>query len=170
MGQDHWKSIPTLHRQRIFFDAVPSPSCKALGKYHAFAHCKVILAEQENKWAAVYVGSHNFSKKAWGLKTSQPGNVEFGVVLFSQDCHVLDEWRSLCEHRDTLGQGEYDMHVMLDDRHGNVTPVIDLLEEINGIVGVGSCHACGWLIKQKQFGFLDKAHRHFQPSFVTAGQ
>ena len=113
MGQDHWESIPLESRQRIFHDALPCPSAKALRKYHAFAHCKVILAEQENAWGAIYVGSHNFSKTAWGLKNSMPKNVEFGVVLFTQDNHVLDEWRSKLPYqlppKDSMSASDYDL-------------------------------------------------------------
>lgn len=118
MGQDHWKSIPVESRQRIFFDAVPSPNSKALGDYHAFAHGKAILVEQETAWGAVYVGSHNFSKKAWGLKNAMPGNVEFGVVLFTQDNHVLDEWRSRLPYqlpeKNSISSSNYDLGRMKD--------------------------------------------------------
>lgn len=113
MGQEHWKSIPFESRQRIFFDALPSPSFKAHDKYHAFAHCKVILAEQENAWGAMYVGSHNFSRKAWGLKNGMPGNVEFGVVLFTEDSCVLDAWRSRLPYKlpakDSTAPSDYDI-------------------------------------------------------------
>ena len=89
----HWQTIPLEHRQRLFFDALPSPPEKALsnGEFHAFAHGKVMLAEQDS-WAAMYVGSHNFSQTAWGVRSTSPKNCEFGVLLFTNDKSQLKQW------------------------------------------------------------------------------
>lgn len=85
-----------------------------LSAYHTFSHGKAIFATtmsnaaKEGKlplsntdrananspYASVYVGSHNFSKKAWGMRDSRPGNVEFGVVLLTTDCTLAGSWRS----------------------------------------------------------------------------
>jgi hypothetical protein len=86
-----------------------------LSAYHAFTHGKAIFAitmanaGKKGKllrpsktdtschnppYAAVYVGSHNFSKKAWGSRESRPGNIEFGVVLLTTDQEVAGQWRS----------------------------------------------------------------------------
>ena len=102
-----------------------------LSAYHTFAHGKAIFATTMSKagkrgklqgssmdppggdlpYAAVYVGSHNFSKKAWGNRDSRPGNVEFGVVLLTTDQAVATEWRSRLPYElpnpITLSPGNY---------------------------------------------------------------
>jgi Tyrosyl-DNA phosphodiesterase len=85
-----------------------------LSAYHSFAHGKVIFATTmcnagkegrlpmsesdrtniDAPYAAVYVGSHNFSKNAWGIRDSRPGNIEFGVVLLTTDRKLTAQWRS----------------------------------------------------------------------------
>jgi len=100
MGKHHWARIPLDDRKRLFFEAVPAPNNAALGHCKAFTHGKVIFVEQESssggtcEWGAVYVGSHNFSKAAWGLRNSMPKNIEFGIVLFTEDDQNLNNWRS----------------------------------------------------------------------------
>ena len=44
--------------------------------------------------SVIYVGSHNFSKNAWGCDGKTPGNVELGVVLGTRDPALRDEWAS----------------------------------------------------------------------------
>ena len=48
-----------------------------------------------------------------GLKNLIPKNVEFGVVLFSQDNQVLDEWRSKLPYqlppKDSISSSDYDL-------------------------------------------------------------
>ncbi|KAL3917934.1 MAG: hypothetical protein SGILL_004479, partial [Bacillariaceae sp.] len=82
-----------------------------LSAYTSFAHGKIIfgttMTEAEIRkgsrlsssnvdlpYAAVYVGSHNFSKKAWGVLDASPGNVEFGVVLLTSDPSQAARWKS----------------------------------------------------------------------------
>ncbi|KAG7358977.1 tyrosyl-DNA phosphodiesterase [Nitzschia inconspicua] len=84
-----------------------------LSAYLSFAHGKAIFAttmshttnqrkvpittnsvRSDAPYSAVYVGSHNFSKKAWGIRDSRPGNVEFGVVLLTTDLTVSGNWQS----------------------------------------------------------------------------
>ena len=86
------------------------------GGYHSFAHGKVLFAtnnpnmartnratkpgspdikiDRSRDYAALYVGSHNFSKKAWGLNGMAPGNVEFGVVMITNDVQQAWDWCS----------------------------------------------------------------------------
>ena len=45
------------------------------------------------QYTALYVGSHNFSKKAWGIRRAMPGNVEFGVVMITTDPDQAERWR-----------------------------------------------------------------------------
>ena len=54
---------------------------------------------QKQQYTALYVGSHNFSKKAWGIRRAQPGNVEFGVVLFTTSIDEAEQWRSRLPYR-----------------------------------------------------------------------
>ena len=51
-------------------------------------------ADDDDDYTAVYVGSHNFSKKAWGLRNGMPGNIEFGIVLVTTSVEVSKEWKS----------------------------------------------------------------------------
>ena len=44
--------------------------------------------------AVVYVGSHNFSKNAWGTPGKAPGNVELGVVLGTRCPKLAREWQA----------------------------------------------------------------------------
>jgi hypothetical protein len=50
-------------------------------------------------YTALYAGSHNFSKKAWGIRRAMPGNVEFGVVLFTTNPDQAERWRSRLPYR-----------------------------------------------------------------------
>jgi hypothetical protein len=95
-------SFTTVGRYRLKKKKDPSTTP---GGYHSFAHGKVIYATTmadddtnagagSDDYTAVYVGSHNFSKKAWGLRHGMPGNVEFGIVLLTTSVGVSDEWKA----------------------------------------------------------------------------
>jgi hypothetical protein len=62
------------------------------------SHAKVLYLEAaspaENGIGILYVGSHNFSEAAWGLKGGSPKNVEAGVVLATKSTAVQQEWVS----------------------------------------------------------------------------
>ena len=96
MKFSHWEKIPEEAKRRIFFDAVPNPSETALG-YHPFSHCKALYTASavgvRNKTAVVYVGSHNFSRAAWGIRGEMPKNVEIGVVLSTTNQVMSREWQ-----------------------------------------------------------------------------
>ena len=88
--------IKRRYRNEIFRDALPNPPTLAVfdrqwrgfgvagdddasktQKFHPATHGKFMWNDQ----GVLYVGSHNFSKAAWGLHNAQPKNVEVGVVL-----------------------------------------------------------------------------------------
>jgi len=95
MPISHWKTIPKTARCRIFFDALPNPPQFGLPEQncHAMSHAKVLI-ETAGDVGILYVGSHNFSQAAWGLKGQSPKNVEVGVVLASRSMRVRREWVS----------------------------------------------------------------------------
>lgn len=69
MDRKHWfNNIPKNARKRLFNDTLPNPPTTKLLKY-PFAHCKVMYYRPRNsqQTATLYVGSHNFSKAAWGI-------------------------------------------------------------------------------------------------------
>ena len=96
MPQQHFDTIPEASCRRVFHDAIPNPPTKSpasLDKtqsFHAVTHGKFLY----NSRGVLYVGSHNFSKNAWGIRNSMPKNVEIGVVLASRDEDRRAEWRS----------------------------------------------------------------------------
>jgi len=53
----------------------------------------------KQQYTAIYAGSHNFSKKAWGIRRTQPGNVEFGVILFTTQVERAEKWRRRLPYR-----------------------------------------------------------------------
>ena len=113
ISRDHWAGIAEGDRRRIFFDAPPNPSTKALQNHnHAFAHGKVMCAEQDDSWGAICLGSHNFSKAAWGLRNCSPRNVEFSVVLFTEDSQTLKNWQARLPYqlpgKDSRSLAEYE--------------------------------------------------------------
>jgi hypothetical protein len=61
---------------------------------HPISHSKVLIKTGGGGIGVVYVGSHNFSKSAWGLRGAMPKNVELGVVLASQSTSLTEEWCS----------------------------------------------------------------------------
>ena len=86
--------IKRRYRNEIFRDAIPNPPTLAVferewqgyrikdadsqtRKFHPATHGKFLW----NSKGVLYVGSHNFSKAAWGQRKTQPRNVEVGVVL-----------------------------------------------------------------------------------------
>ena len=78
----------------IFCDAVPNPPLGLLHQNcHALSHAKVLI-EIADDISILYVGSHNFSKAAWGLHSTSPKNVEVGVVLATKSVQVREEWVS----------------------------------------------------------------------------
>lgn len=88
----YWNSIPEEAKRRVFFDAPPNPQELGLPhlQCHPFSHAKAMF-RAGGRNAVVYVGSHNFSKAAWGLRQIMPKNVEAGIVLVSS---VMEkEWR-----------------------------------------------------------------------------
>ena len=89
-------------------------------------------------------------------------------VAFDVVGRVLDQRRALGEHRDPFRQREDDVHVMLDDAHGDISFLVDLFEQIDGVVGVGPRHARRRLVEQQELGRLHEAHRHLEPPFVPA--
>lgn len=98
----HWKRIPETARRLVFFDALPNASNGfglPLFRGHALSHAKVLFAQAAGDLGILYVGSHNFSKTAWGLKGASPQNVEVGVVLATQSMTVKQEWISRLPYR-----------------------------------------------------------------------
>ncbi len=94
MSRLHWNDyIPEMAKRRVFFDARPNPTTKGELPYFPFAHCKTMYIATPNM-SLVYVGSHNFSKSAWGLRGEMPRNVELGVVLATKSPIVRKEWKS----------------------------------------------------------------------------
>jgi hypothetical protein len=89
MAKNHWDTIPEKARERIFFDALPNPKETQL-EFHPISHAKVLYAGESG---IIYLGSHNFSKAAWGLRNTMPKNVEIGIVLGSASCSVRQQWR-----------------------------------------------------------------------------
>ena len=105
----HWRSIPKDARRRIFCDALPNTNSFPLfleddgAPRHALSHAKVLLLEakqsQNDNISVIYVGSHNFSQAAWGLKGAAPKNIEVGVVLASTSWDEQQSWRSRLPYR-----------------------------------------------------------------------
>ena len=98
MSRSHWSlNIPKEAKSRLFNDAIHNNKATKL-PLHPFVHGKVLFAKYnaENGSATgnaiLYVGSHNFSKAAWGVANKMPNNIEVGVVLSSSDKHIQAEW------------------------------------------------------------------------------
>lgn len=93
MPMKYWKTIPETARRKIFFDAPPNPTEMGLPHMscHPVSHAKILLKTGGGS-SVIYVGSHNFSKAAWGLRGAMPINVELGVVL-ATSLLVQEEWR-----------------------------------------------------------------------------
>jgi hypothetical protein len=91
-----WKTIKEKAKRNIFFDASPNPTVMGLPHLacHPVSHAKVIIKTGGDGIGVVYVGSHNFSKSAWGLRGTMPRNLELGVVLVSQSTSLTQEWCS----------------------------------------------------------------------------
>eukprot|EP00980_Cylindrotheca_fusiformis_P026485 scaffold16276_cov113-Cylindrotheca_fusiformis.AAC.1 len=98
ISRDHWfSSIPKEARSRLFNDAVPNPSTRfPCHNLLPFAHAKFMYFRPRRNvdTAVLYVGSHNFSKAAWGIADQMPTNVEVGVVLSTADNMLQAEWET----------------------------------------------------------------------------
>ena len=57
--------------------------------------------------------------------------------------------------------------IVVDNGDGNVTFFLDLFKQIDGVVGVSTCHASCWFVQKQQARFLRQAHRDFQAAFVA---
>jgi hypothetical protein len=93
IGSEHWKiGVPEDAKWRFFNDAIPNPTSKATR--NPFSHAKVIYSRPARRGgrAVLYVGSHNFSKTAWGVEGIMPKSVELGVVLSTDDPIIQEKW------------------------------------------------------------------------------
>ena len=77
MSRKHWyNNIPEFAKRRLFFDAPPNP---ALGLPQYGKHCRIhgkmmYMSIPTMSQCVLYVGSHNFSEAAWGVRGNQPKN------------------------------------------------------------------------------------------------
>ena len=62
--------------------------------------------------------------------------------------NVFGNRRALSQNGDAFGKAEYHMHIVFDNYHGDVPTVLNLLQQIDGVVGVGPRHAGGRFVKQ----------------------
>jgi len=61
--------------------------------YKPVAHAKTIFTQLPGCGGAVmYVGSHNISKSAWGLRGGKPKGIELGVILRTSCSRVREAW------------------------------------------------------------------------------
>lgn len=97
----YWETIPSEARRRIFHDATPNTPSSGFGiserKVHPVVHGKIIyatprMANGKGLPSVIYIGSHNFSFAAWGEGAKGPRNIEFGVVLATNDRDMKMEW------------------------------------------------------------------------------
>jgi len=97
----YWETIPPEARRRIFHDASPNTPTSGFGinerQCHPVVHGKVIyatprIANGRGLPSIVYVGSHNFSRAAWGEGIKGPRNIELGVVLATNERATRMEW------------------------------------------------------------------------------
>jgi hypothetical protein len=87
-----YDSYPTHMVDRHFFDAPPNPPhAQPDSGCSCVAHGKAILV-RGSSFSVVYVGSHNLSKSAWGLKKAQAKSIELGVLLVSRDPELRQQW------------------------------------------------------------------------------
>jgi hypothetical protein len=95
MPLHHWNTIPALAKQQNFFDSIPNPPELSLPEFscYAFSHSKVLIKTGGNI-GVIYVGSHNFSQAAWGLREKGARNIELGVVLATSSTSLCSEWKS----------------------------------------------------------------------------
>jgi len=100
LNKAQWQALPQIGRMR-FFDAVPNfegvpdeMGCPARPPiHHAKAFLRISQTRHPSKTKAwIYIGSHNFSKAAWGLGKTRPKNVELGVFLHTKEETMRDEW------------------------------------------------------------------------------
>ena len=82
---------------KYFHDAIPKfdPESSTEELLVPLLHGKAVLCTSADGSAGVmFVGSHNFSKTAWGEGNQQPGNVECGVVLKASGIAEVEELRN----------------------------------------------------------------------------
>jgi hypothetical protein len=119
-----WQTIPPDAKNRLFFDARPREHwlqpidaiCQRRSK--PIAHAKVIFSRFEHaaagaEGASIYVGSHNFSEAAWGIRGNAPKNVELGVVLCTSDSTTARVWE---ERLPALLPSDHDQTLSARDR------------------------------------------------------
>ena len=63
---------------------------------------------------------------------------------------VFDQRRALGQNGDALGQAEHHVHVVFDDGDGDVALVADLLQQVDGVVGIGPRHPGGGFVQQQK--------------------
>lgn len=97
----YWETIPPEARRRIFHDASPNTPSSGFGIFerqcHPVVHGKIMyatprIANGRGLPSIVYVGSHNFSRAAWGEGIKGPRNIELGVVLATNERATKMEW------------------------------------------------------------------------------
>ena len=134
MPGSHFYGIPEASRRKMFHHSRPNPPDSRIQQtLFPTVHGKFLW----NESGILYVGSHNFSKAAWGLGGMMPKNVELGVVLVSPNKKQQETWieRLPCElvaktersdsYKPFIGVNDPEF---VDERHmGNMREII--LEE-----------------------------------------
>ncbi|CAB9513512.1 expressed unknown protein [Seminavis robusta] len=102
MQEKHLKEVFLVGSQRkILHDAIPNPPTKIRSRlfpesgrdFYPVTHGKFMWNDRAGG-GVLYVGSHNLSKAAWGLRNAQPKNLEIGVVLGTSSAAKKSEWIS----------------------------------------------------------------------------
>lgn len=93
MDRHHYLAIPADVRRRLFAALRPQDPASPPEGVHAKAFLAEPHPEGDQGWV-VYVGSHNFSRRAWGDGHGmQPANCELGVAMATKCATQARRWK-----------------------------------------------------------------------------
>src|SRR5699024_1569429 len=103
------------------------------------------------------------------LLVAQIGLDDLRVVLDLRGGALGDDLAEV-EHTDTLTDAHDQIHVMLDQKDGNVEGIPDLDDVVHQLGGLGGVHARRRLVQQQERGIGGQGTDDLQPALSAVGQ
>ena len=148
--------------QRGLADAVAADDAEALARRER----QVDVLEHDGLAVAGRDALEFERAQPWrGLPEIDRAHVGVGANLLRR---AFGEDRAAHQHGDALGEAEHEVHVVLDDEHGDV-----LRQRVDGVeddVALGARHAGGRLVEQQHLGLQAERDRDLDQALAAIGQ
>ena len=83
---------------------------------------------------------------------------------------ALRQHGAVIQHGDPVGDAEDDVHVMLDEQHGDFLVLVERADQLGHVVGLLIAHAGGRLVQQQQFRLAGERDADFHDALVAMAE